>query len=567
MTLTETRPAPEVGEPTEELVPAVVLPESPFTTSDHKRIGRYYIAAALLFVLVSTVIAVIMEISLSSTSTSTLEYDRLFSLHSTSAALLFLPLLFIGLATYLVPLQVGARRLAFPRMQALAFWGTLLGGALLLLSYAFGKPNGWGIAYPTALPFAKAGASRATDLWVGSLVLITLCMVLAAGNLLVTVVKLRAPGMTMARVPAFTWSVFAVSVGMLLVAPVFAAGLLVLYLDQHFGGGVFAPTQRNSNLAWQHTLWLYGRPDVYLVAVPALGALTDVVATHARRPLLQPMVVKGLIFATLVFSFAVLAGDKTIEQAVLQPTPTVLSALIAIPIGLLVLLWLGTVRPAALHPHISLAYVFGFVALLVAGGVNAAVAPSQHLQGGLNGAGSAWTVGQVHAVLFGAPTLAAFAALYHWAPKIYGLALNVLLGALQFLCLLAGFLTMAVGQWLAGYDGAPWHVAHYSGGDASTWANYAKVSSAGGVLVGIGLLVFCANVALTWRRARQLPESRRPGNPYEGGTLEWGTSSPPPEDNFDSIPEVRSATPLLLDAPLVGAAASPSATSTTEGQA
>jgi heme/copper-type cytochrome/quinol oxidase subunit 1 len=554
MTLTETRPAPDVGEPTEERVPAVVLPESPFTTSDHKRIGRYYIAAALLFVLVSTVVAVIMEISLTSTTTSTLEYDRLFSLHSSSVALLFLPLLFLGLATYLVPLQIGARRLAFPRVQAFAFWGTFIGGALFLLSYVFGKPNGWGLAYPTALPVAKAGASRATDLWVATLVLITLCMVLAAANLLVTVVKLRAPGMTMARVPAFTWSVFAVSVGVVLAAPVFAAGLLVLYLDQHFGAGVFAPAQRNANLVWQHTLWLYGRPDVYLVAVPALGALTDVVATHARRPLLQPVVAKGLIFATLVFSFGILAADKSIEQAVVQPTPTVLTALIAIPIGLLVLLWLGTIRPAVLRLHISLAYVFGFVALLAAGAVNAAIAPSQHLQGGLTGAGSAWTVGQVHAVMFGAPTLAAFGALYHWGPKIYGVALNGLLGALQFLCLLAGFLTMAIGQWLAGYDGAPWHVATYTGPDASTWANYAKVSSAGGVLVALGLLLFCGNAALCWARARSLPESRRPGNPYEAGTLEWGTSSPPPDDNFDSIPEVRSATPLLLDTPPVESA-------------
>src|SRR5579864_6585900 len=551
MTLTATRPAPAPGEPTEDLLPAAVLPESPFTTSDHKRIGRYYIAAALVFILASTVIALVVEVSLSSVGTSTLEYDRLFSLHSTSAALLFLPLVFLGLGTYLVPLQVGARRLAFPRLAAMAFWGTCIGGVLLLLSYAFGRPNGWGIAYPTALPFARVGASRATDLWVASLVLVTACMVFAAANLFVTVVKLRAPGMTIARAPAFTWSVLVVSAGVLLTAPVFAAGLLLLYLDQHFGGGVFAPGQANSDLVWQHTLWLYGRPDVYIVAVPALGALTDVVTAHARRPLLQPVVAKVLIFAVLVLSFGILAADRTVEKAVLQPAPTVLTALVAIPIGLLVLLWLGTVRPRLLQLHISLAYVFGFVALLVAGGVNAVVAPSQHLQGGLSGAGSAWTVGQVHAVLFGAPTMAAFAALYHWGPKLYGVALNAAVGALQFLCLLAGFLTMAIGQWLAGYDGAPWHVGGYnSGPDARAWANYARVSTAGGVLVGLGLVLFCANAARSWARSRKLPESQRPGNPYGAGTLEWGTSSPPPEDNFDSVPEVRSAYPLQDASPV-----------------
>jgi cytochrome c oxidase subunit 1 len=544
MTLTATRPASSTGAPSDDLLHAAVLPESPLTTSDHKRIGRYYIAAAVLFVLVSTVIAVIMEISLTSTgSTSTLEYDRLFSLHSTSASLLFLPLLFLGLGTYLVPLQVGARRLAFPRLQALAFWGTVVGGLLLLSSYLFGRPNGWGLAYPTALPVAHAGASRATDLWTGSLVLITLCMALAAANLFVTILKLRAPGMTMVRLPAFSWSILAVSAGILLSAPIFAAGLLLLYLDQHFGGGVFAPAQVNGTLIWQHTLWLYGRPDVYLVMVPALGALTDVVATHARRPLLQPVVAKAMIFLALILAFGILASDGGIEKAVLIPTPTVLTLLLAAPIGLLLLLWLGTVRPRTLHFHVSLAYVVGFVLLLVAGAVNGVVAPSQHLHGGLTGAGSAWTVGQVHALLFGAPTLAAFAAIYHWAPKVYGKGLNTLLGALQLLCLLLGFLGTALGHWLAGYDGAPWHVTTYTGAHASRWANDATLSSAGGVLVALGLLLFAGNAAITWARASQLPEERRPADPYGGASLEWVTSSPPPEDNFDTLPEIRSDAP------------------------
>ena len=336
MTLTATRPAESAGAPTDEPSHGTVVPESPFTTSDHKRIGRYYIVAALVFVLVSTVVAVVMEISLTSTSTSTLEYDRLFSLHSTSASLLFLPLLFLGLGTYLVPLQIGARRLAFPRVQALALWGTVVGGLLLISSYLFGQPNGWGIAYPTALPFAKVGASRATDLWVASLVLITVSLVTAAANLFVTALKLRVPGMTTMRMPAFTWSIMAVCVGIILSAPVFAGGLLLLYLDQHFGGGVFAPAQRHSNYLWQHTLWLYGRPDVYLVIVPALGALTDVIATHARRPLLQSVVVKGLIFVTMILCFGVIVADSSIERAVLIPTPTVLTLFIAIPIGLVV---------------------------------------------------------------------------------------------------------------------------------------------------------------------------------------------------------------------------------------
>ncbi len=545
MTLTTDRPTavPAADSP---ISPAtVVLPESPFTTSDHKRIGRYYIAAGVLFVLVGTVIGILLELQLSSSGADITgsNYDRLFSLHTTVSSLLFLPLLFVGLGTYLVPLQIGARRLAFPRVQALAFWGTVVGGVLLLASYVLGKPNGWGIAYPTALPFAKAGASRATDLWTGALLLVALCSVLAAANLFTTVLKLRAPGMTMARVPTFSWSVLVVSAGILLATPVFIAGLALLYLDQHFGSGVFRSTQVHGNLVWQHLLWLYGRPDAYLVVVPALGALTDVVATHARRPLLQPVAAKAMVFVAMVLCFGIIADGGTIEKAVLLPTPSVLSLLVAAPIGLLALLWLGTIRPAELRFHVSLLYLAGFLLLLVAGAVNGIIAPSQHLHGGLTGAGSAWTVGQVHAVLFGAPTLAAFAALYHWGPKLYGKGLNALLGVLQWLCLLGGFLIAALGSWLAGYDGAPWHVTTYTGPKANDWFAYARLSTAGGVLIFLGLLVFVANVALSWA-GRRGPEEERPGDPYGGTTLEWATSSPPPEDNFDQIPEIRSGAPL-----------------------
>ena len=547
MTLTATRPAQSPGPSSAEASGAPAPRRgSPFTTSDHKRIGRYYLAAAIVFVLVGTAVALVMEIQLSSVGSTLVgtQYDRLFSLHTTVSSLLFLPLLFTGLATYLVPLQIGARRLAFPRVQALAFWGTVVGGLLLLSSYTFGRPNGFGIAYPVALPFAKAGASRATDLWTASLILITFCAILAAANLFTTVVKLRAPGLTMSRVPAFSWSVLAVSAAIMLAAPVFVGGLLLLYLDEHFGGGVFNPNQVGGNLVWQHLLWLYGRPDVYLVVVPALGGLTDVIATHARRPLLQPLAAKALIFATMVLCFGILAADQTIEQAVLVPTPSVLSLLVAAPIGLLALLWLGTIRPASLHVHVSLLYVAGFVLLLLAGAVNGVIAPSQHLHGGLAGAGSTWTVGQVHAVLFGAPTLAAFGAVYHWAPKIYGKALNAGLGALQWLLLLGGFAVSALGSWLGGYDGAPWHVMTYSGPKAGTYADYAKLSAAGGALVALGLLVFVANATVTWLGARHTPVAGRPADPYRAATLEWATTSPPPEGNFDVLPDVRSAAPL-----------------------
>lgn len=555
MTLTATRPANDPGSQSgasaapEASEATVVLPESLFTTSDHKRLGRYYLVTATLFVLVSAVVGVILEIQLTSSGSAIVgnDYDRLFSLHATVGALLFLPALFVGLGTYLVPLQIGARRLAFPRLAALAFWSYVVGGLLLLTSYTFGKPNGWGIVYSVAPPVVK-GVSRATDLWVASMGLITVASVLAATTLFVTVLKLRVEGMTMARLPAFSWSILAVSAATLLTGPIFIAGLLILYLDQHFAGGALAATQLNHNLVWQHLLWLYGRPDVYLIVVPCLGALTDVVATHARRPVPQPAAVKGLIFAAAVLSFAILAANASIERAVLIPTPSVLSVAVAIPIGLVALLWLGAFRPHDVRVHVSLLYVVGFVLLLAGGAANAAIAPSQHLVGGLDG--SEWTVGQVHALLVAGPTLAAFAAVYHWSPKIWGRGLNQLLGVLQWLLLVGGFGATSVGAWLAGYAGAPWHHDDYVDrtgaalAKAGDYHGYAALASVGGTLVALGLAVFLANVTLTWAAARRATAAERPNDPYEGSTLEWATSSPPPEDNFDVVPEVRSDAPL-----------------------
>jgi len=544
MTATATRPAaPAEVAAVRQPPAAAVTPESPLTTSDHKRLGRYYITAAVLFALVGSVIGVLLELELSAKGIQIVgtSYDRLFSLHATATTVLFVTPLWIGLATYLVPLQIGARRLAFPRLAATAFWTYVGGGILLLASYTFGTPNGMGIVSSVALAPVK-GVGRATDLWATSLILITLALVAAAANLFVTILKLRATGMTMARVPNFTWSILALSAAILLSGPVFLAGMLLVFLDQHYAGGLFAASQGNANLVWQHLVWLYGRPDVYLVAVPALGALSDVVATHSHRRLLQPLVAKGAIFATTILAFAVLASNASIERAVVQPTPSLLSAFIVAPIGLTALLWLGTIRPAQLKFHVSLLYVGGFALLLVAAGVNAAVAPSQHLVGGVNG--SAWTVGQIHAALIGAPTMAAFAAVYHWSPKIWGKALNQLIGTLVWLCLFGGFAITSAGAWAAGYDGAPWHVDNYTSGATSHYFNYAKLASVGGVLVFLGLLLFLASAAASWAFARHAAPEDLPADPYEASTLEWAAASPPPPDNFESVPEIRSDAPL-----------------------
>jgi cytochrome c oxidase subunit 1 len=535
MTLTATRPpdAPAVAAQAH-----AVVPETWLTTSDHKRLGRLYIVTSLLFLVGGSVVGVIMDIQRSTHHAHIVGdwYGQLFSVHTTTTTLLFLAPLWVGLATYLVPLQIGARGLAFPRVQALAFWSYAVGGLLFCASFVFGRPNGAGIALSQAPPAVPGGASRATDLWAASLIVITLAALAAAVNIFTTVVKLRVEGMTFERLPAFTWSALATSAATVFAAPVFVVGMMLVYLDQHFGGRLFLTTQVDANYAWQHTVWLYGRPDVYLLFLPALGVISDVVATHARRPLFMAPVVKTAILVFAVLSFGIFAANATAEHAVVLPTPTVLSALVVVPAGLCLLLWLGTIRPPELRLHVSLLYVAGFVVLCLLGGLNALVAAIRGVDGG-----SAWSTGQVHAVLAGAPVLAACAGVYHWAPKIWGRALRGSLGVLQWLCLFGGFVISAAGSWFLGYQGAPWHVSDLTGpGTKSSWLALERLSAVGGVLVAVGVLVFLVNLAVSVLG----PGEPAPDDPYEAATLEWATTSPPPDDNFAYVPEIRSDQPV-----------------------
>jgi cytochrome c oxidase subunit 1 len=543
MTLTATRPpdAPAVAPEA-----PVFLPETWVTTSDHKRLGRMYILAALAFLFVGGGAGAALSAERATKGVGIVgdRYSQLFSLHSTVSVLLFLAPLWVGLATYLVPLQIGSRRLAFPRLQALAFWTYVTGGLMVVASFVFGTPNGAGIALSQPLQPVHGGASRATDLWAVGLIVVTVASLLAAANIFTTVIKLRVDGMTMGRVPAFTWSVMATSAATLLSGPIFIVGMLLVYMDQHFGGSLFASRQVNANLVWQHMVWMYGRPDAYLLFLPALGVISDVVATHARRPLFMAPVVKAAIFAFAVLSFGILASGASTSSSILLPTPTVVSALVLLPAGLCLLLWLGTIRPAELRLHISLLYVLGFVVLCLLGGLNAVVAAIRGVtvDAPFRAMGSAWSTGQLHAVLFGAPTLAAFAGIYHWAPKIWGRHLKPWLGIAQWLLLFGGFVLSAAGSWLLGYKGAPWHVADLTGkGAPSSWLGLARLESVGEALIVLGILAFALNLAVSLLG----PGEQAPDDPYEGTSLEWATSSPPPEDNFAYVPEVRSDTPLL----------------------
>jgi len=506
------------------------------TTTDHKKIGVMYITTAFTFFILGGIFALIIRTELAAPGIQFVDpetYNQLFTIHGTTMIFLFVMPMMAGLQNYIVPLQIGAADMAFPRINALSFWMVPLGGLLLFSGYAVGGAANAG--WTGYAPLSTQGGSG-LDLWIASLVLLGFSSVLTAINFLATIFKLRAPGLTLMRMPLFVWNTIVTAVLLLFAVPVLTAGLMMLFIDRNYGGGFFDPAAGGNPILWQHVFWFFGHPEVYILILPAFGIVSEILPVFSRKPLFG---YKAFVFATAsigALGFSVWAHHMFTTGAVFLPFFSFFTFLIAVPTGIKFFNWLATMWRGQLRLDTPMLFAMGFIALFLIGGLDGAflaVVPFDfHVQD------TYWVVSHLHYVLVAGSVFGIFAGLYYWFPKMTGRMLNERLGKIHWVLLFVGTNLTFFPQHLLGLDGMIRRIVDYA--DNTGWAQLNFLSTIGAFMIAISTLPFLWNVFVTLRTPPDAGD-----DPWDGNTLEWATTSPPPPYNFDALPPIRSERPLF----------------------
>ncbi|GAA0969484.1 cytochrome c oxidase subunit I [Actinocorallia libanotica] len=508
-------------------------------TTDHKVVGHLYLGTSFAMFLIAGLMAMVMRAELLEPGMQVVSADRynqLFTVHGTVMLLLFATPTFVGFANFLVPLQIGAPDVAFPRLNTLSYY-LFLFGALLVLG-GFLTPGGaaaFGWTGYTPLSDGEHSPGVGGELWIMGLVLSGVGTILASVNLITTIVWLRAPGMVMFRVPIFTWNVLLTSLMVLLSFPVLTAALLVLYADRRFGAHVYDAANGGA-LLWQHLFWFFGHPEVYIVALPFFGIVTEILPVFSRKPLFG---YKGMVGATIAIaglSMTVWAHHMFATGAVLLPFFSLLSFLIAVPTGLKFFNWIGTMWRGHLTFEAPMLFAVGFLVTFLFGGLTGVIVASPPLD--FHATDTYFVVGHLHYVLFGTVVFAMFGGFYFWWPKMTGKKLDERWGKVHFWSLFVGFQTTFLIHHLLGVQGMPRRYADY----ASEFTAMNAVSSIGSFVLGASTFAFLWNVWRTHRRGFKVEADDPWGM---GGSLEWATSCPPPRHNFRVIPPIRTIRPAF----------------------
>ncbi|MFE4976507.1 cytochrome c oxidase subunit I [Kitasatospora sp. NPDC056651] len=510
-------------------------------TTDHKAVGNLYLATAFGFFLVGGLLALLMRAQLMGPDTglvSNERYNQLFTMHGTIMLLLFATPTFAGFANAIMPLQIGSPDVAFPRLNAFTYWAFLLGGLMVLSGFATsqGAPGfGWFAYAPLNGPVFSPGAGG--DLWAFGLVVAGLGTILGSVNFITTITCLRAPGMTLFRMPVFTWNVLFTSVMVLLAFPVLTAALLCLEADRKFGAHAFDAANGGA-LLWQHLFWFFGHPEVYIVAVPFFGIISEIIPVFSRKPVFGYHGMIGATIAITALSMSVWAHHMFATGQVLLPFFSMMSFLIAVPTGVKFFNWIGTMWNGSLSFETPMLWSVGFLVTFLFGGLSGVLLAAPPID--FHVTDSYFVVAHLHYVLFGTVVFATFGGFYFWWPKLTGKMLDEKLGKTHFWILFTGFqTTFLVMHWL-GAQGMPRRYATYLAVDDFTALNVC--ASIGSFLLGVSNLPFFYNVWTTTRHGAKVTED----DPWGWGrSLEWATSCPPPSHNFHALPRIRSESPAF----------------------
>ncbi|SDI77099.1 cytochrome c oxidase subunit 1 [Rhodococcus triatomae] len=511
------------------------------TTTDHKKIGLMYLVSAFGFFLAAGLMALLMRAELAAPGLQFLsneQFNQLFTMHGTLMLLQFAMPVFFGFANYMMPLQIGAPDVAFPRLNAFSYWLFFFGA--ILATAGFVTPGGaadfgWTAYVPLSNELHSPGVGA--DLWILGITAGGLGTILGAVNFITTIVCLRAPGMTMFRMPIFTWNVLVASLLTLLVFPLLAAALIALWADRHLGSHIFDPGTGGVML-WQHLFWFFGHPEVYIIVLPFFGIVSEIFPVFSRKPIFG---YSGLVYATLAIaalSIAVWAHHMYATGAVLLPWFSFMTFLIAVPTGVKMFNWIGTMWKGQMTLESPMLFSVGFLAIFLFGGLSGVILASPPLDFHITD--TYFVVAHFHYVLSGAVLFASYAGVYFWFPKMTGRMLDERLGKWHFWLTFIGFHgTFLVQHWV-GTQGMPRRYADYLPTDGFTGLN--QLSTLGAFVLGVSTLPFLWNVFKSYRYGEVVAVDDPWGY---GNSLEWATSCPPPRHNFTELPRIRSERPAF----------------------
>jgi cytochrome c oxidase subunit 1 len=510
------------------------------TTVDHKRIGILYGSTAFFFFLLGGLEALLIRVQLARADNNFIDpdtYNQLFTMHGTTMIFLGIMPLSSMFFNFMIPLLIGARDVAFPRLNAFSYWVFLLGGLFLNASFLFGAApdTGWyGYANLTSRQFSPGPN---VDFWNMGLQILGVASLAAAVNFFVTIVNMRAPGMTMMRMPMFVWMSFITQVLLLLAFPVIAVALILLMFDRFFGTHYFVPAGGGDPLLWQHFFWIFGHPEVYILILPAFGIISEVLPVFSRKPLFgyAAMVFSGVFIAFLGFGVWSHHMFTTGMGPIADTFFSLSTMLIAIPTGVKIFNWMGTMWYGSLQFRTPMYFAVGFIAMFIIGGLSGVMhaPPPADLQQN----DTYFIVAHFHYVMFGGSIFGLVAGGYYWWPKMFGRMLDERLGKLHFWLMLIGFNLTFFPMHFVGLNGMPRRTYTYPKELGFEMLN--QIQTVGSFILGLSFLVFLINIIKTSRLPRNAP-----ADPWNGATLEWTIPSPPQEWNFDKPPSVQGRDPL-----------------------